>query len=125
MHRGKSSTRREGLWRAAPPGAVWGRKARPTTIAPREHLAPKHGVGTVRKGDDIKKLAYKQTISIKVLFLQDIKNKIISYEESEELLGYVMDLQKFDTLIKSEVANGSLTISETDIEGLTDKNFEI
>ena len=26
------------------------RKARPTTIAPREHLAPKHGVGTVRKG---------------------------------------------------------------------------
>ena len=26
------------------------RKARPTTIAPREHLAPKHGVCTVRKG---------------------------------------------------------------------------
>ena len=48
-----------------------------------------------------------------------------TYEESEELLGYVMDLQKFDKLIKSEVANGSLTISETDIEGLTDKNFEI
>jgi hypothetical protein len=37
----------------------------------------------------------------------------------------VIDLQKFDSLIKSEVANGSLTISETDIEGITDKNFEI
>lgn len=48
-----------------------------------------------------------------------------TYEESEELLGYVMDLQKFDSLIKSEVANGSLTISETDIEGITEKNFEI
>ena len=48
-----------------------------------------------------------------------------TYEESEELVGYVMDLQKFDSLIKSEVANGSLTISETDIEGITEKNFEI
>ena len=48
-----------------------------------------------------------------------------TYEESEELMGYVMDSQKFDSLIKSEVANGSLTISETDIEGITEKNFEI
>ena len=48
-----------------------------------------------------------------------------TYEESEELLGYVIDLQKFDSLIKSEVANGSLTISETDIEGITDKNIEL
>ncbi|MBO7082604.1 MAG: hypothetical protein J6W30_02025 [Bacteroidales bacterium] len=48
-----------------------------------------------------------------------------TYEESEELLGYVMDLQKFDKLIKSEVANGSLTISETGIDGITEKNFEI
>ena len=48
-----------------------------------------------------------------------------TYEESEELMGYVIDLQKFDSLIKSEVANGSLTISETDIEGITEKKFEI
>lgn len=48
-----------------------------------------------------------------------------TYEESEELLGYVMDLQKFDSLIKKEVANGSLTISETEIEGVTDKTFAI
>ena len=36
-----------------------------------------------------------------------------------------MDLQKFDSLIKSEIANGSLTISETDIEGITEKKYEI
>lgn len=48
-----------------------------------------------------------------------------TYEESEELLGYVMDLQKFDSLIKKEVANGSLIISETEIEGITDKTFAI
>ena len=48
-----------------------------------------------------------------------------TYEESAELLGYVMDLQKFDSLIRNEVANGSLTISETEIEGITDKSFEI
>ena len=48
-----------------------------------------------------------------------------TYEESEELLGYVMDLQKFDSLIKKEVASGSLTISETEIEGVTDKTFAI
>ena len=40
-------------------------------------------------------------------------------------MGYVMDLQKFDSLIKKEVANGSLTISETEIEGITDKTFAI
>ena len=51
--------------------------------------------------------------------------KTKTYEESEELLGYVMDLQKFDSLIKSEIANGSLTISETDIEGITEKKYEI
>lgn len=48
-----------------------------------------------------------------------------TYEESEELLGYVMDLQKFDMLIKNEVDNGSLIISETEIEGITDKTFAI
>ena len=51
--------------------------------------------------------------------------KTHTYEESEELLGYVIDLQKFDTLIRSEVANGSLTISETEIEDITDKSFVI
>jgi len=48
-----------------------------------------------------------------------------TYEESEELLGYVIDLQNFDSLIKNEVANGTLTISETEIENITDKTFEI
>ena len=48
-----------------------------------------------------------------------------TYEESNELLGYVIDLQKFDTLIKNEMSNDFITISETEIEGITDKIFEI
>lgn len=48
-----------------------------------------------------------------------------TYEESEELLGYVIDLQKFDALIKKGISDGSLTISETEIEGITDKKFSI
>ena len=42
-----------------------------------------------------------------------------------ELLGYVIDLQKFDALIKKGISDGSLTISETEIEGITDKKFSI
>ena len=48
-----------------------------------------------------------------------------TYEESEELLGYVIDLQKFDALIKKGISDGSLTISETEIEGITDKKISI
>ena len=48
-----------------------------------------------------------------------------TYEESEELNGYVIDLQKFDALIKKGISDGSLTISETEIEGITDKKFSI
>lgn len=48
-----------------------------------------------------------------------------TYEESTDLLGYVMDLQNFGSLIKKGVAEGSLVINETEIEGITDKTFEI
>ena len=48
-----------------------------------------------------------------------------TYEESEDLLGYVIDLQKFDAIIRSEVAKGFLIVSETEIEGITDKTFAI
>lgn len=48
-----------------------------------------------------------------------------TYEESEELLGYVIDLQKFDAIIKKEVADGTLTVNETSIDDITDKTFEL
>lgn len=48
-----------------------------------------------------------------------------TYEESEVLYGYVIDLQKFDSLIKKGIADGTLTICETEIKGITDKVFVI
>lgn len=45
------------------------------------------------------------------------------YEEDSILNGYVMTLQKFEQLLKQEVANGNVTITESTIE--TDKIFEL
>ena len=48
-----------------------------------------------------------------------------TYEESEELKGYVMDLQKFDALLKSYIRSGEIEIEETKLVGVENKNFEI
>lgn len=48
-----------------------------------------------------------------------------TYEESEELNGYVISLQKLDALIKTGVKNGEITIEERSIEGINDKFFEL
>lgn len=47
-----------------------------------------------------------------------------TYEESAELNGYVMDLQKFDRIIKIAQKKGNITIEETEIFGIEDKSFE-
>lgn len=52
----------------------------------------------------------------------DVKNSR-TYEENEKLQGYVIDLQKFERLLKQEVRSGNVQITETEI--LTDKPFEI
>ena len=46
-----------------------------------------------------------------------------TYEEDETLRGYVMDLQKFERLLKREVRAGHVEITEKEIT--TDKTFEI
>ncbi len=46
-----------------------------------------------------------------------------TYEESEELSGYVMDLQKFDGIIKMGVDRGLLYVTETAIEGINNQVF--
>lgn len=46
-----------------------------------------------------------------------------SYEDDSLLNGYVMTLQKFEQLLKQEVANGNVIITESSIE--TDNIFEI
>lgn len=45
------------------------------------------------------------------------------YEDDSLLNGYVMTLQKFEMLLKREVANGNVNITESTIE--TDKVFEL
>lgn len=46
-----------------------------------------------------------------------------TYEEDETLRGYVIDLQKFERLLKREVRSGHVAITEKEI--MTDKTFDI
>lgn len=46
-----------------------------------------------------------------------------TYQESEELKGYVIDLQKFDDILKVEFQKNSVTIEEFEI-GINEKEFE-
>ena len=46
-----------------------------------------------------------------------------TYEENDELQGYVMTLQRFERLLKKEAEKGNVEISETEIR--TDLTFEL
>jgi hypothetical protein len=48
-----------------------------------------------------------------------------TYQENEQLSGYVMDLQRFDELLKQAQQNGSITIEKNMIVGIDNKVFEI
>lgn len=48
-----------------------------------------------------------------------------TYEESEELKGYVIDLQKFDALLKSYIRKGEIEIEETKLVGIENKTFRL
>lgn len=48
-----------------------------------------------------------------------------TYNENSELNGYVMDLQRFDALLKEAEKEGSIQIEETTITGAEDKIFEL
>lgn len=48
-----------------------------------------------------------------------------TYQEEKTLLGYVMDLQKFDTLLKQYVGQGWLSIEEKEISGADEMVFSI
>lgn len=76
--------------------------------------------------DSCKLRLYCLRISDKILILGNggLKNTK-SYEEDVELNGYVMDLQKFDALLKTEQSNGNIEITETIINGIEDKEFII
>lgn len=48
-----------------------------------------------------------------------------TYEESEELCGYVMDLQKFDALLEQEQKSGNIKIEKNVITGIESASFEL
>lgn len=48
-----------------------------------------------------------------------------TYEESTELSGYVMDLQKFDKLLSEAQKDGSITIEKNVITGIEGKVFQL
>ena len=54
-----------------------------------------------------------------------VKKNTKTYQESEELQGYVISLQKLDELIKAGIKRGDITIEERVIEGIDDKIFNL
>ena len=46
-----------------------------------------------------------------------------TYNENQELNGYVIDLQKFDALLRASEKEGSIVIEETVITGIDNKSF--
>lgn len=48
-----------------------------------------------------------------------------SYEQDEELNGYVISLQKLDALLKADVRNGVVRIEKTEIIGADEKDYEL
>lgn len=67
---------------------------------------------------------YCLRLSDKILILGNggVKNTR-TYNENDELRGYVLTLQNFDKLIAEGVKDGSITITENIIE--TDKTFDL
>ena len=48
-----------------------------------------------------------------------------TYQEDKTLLGYVMDLQKFDLLLKQYIEKGWLSVEEKEISGADEMVFSI
>ena len=48
-----------------------------------------------------------------------------TYEESEELSGYVMDLQKFEKLLKQAMSEGTICIERNVITGIEEAVFKV
>ncbi len=48
-----------------------------------------------------------------------------TYDENDELSGYVLTLQKLDELLRAAERKGTISIEEATIEGVDDKTFDI
>ena len=46
-----------------------------------------------------------------------------TYQEDRKLLGYTLDLQKFDKLLKKDLEDGVVTIEERTLKYIEDKEY--
>ncbi|MBR6370798.1 MAG: hypothetical protein IKS24_06935 [Bacteroidaceae bacterium] len=76
--------------------------------------------------DSRKLRLYCLRISDQILILGNggVKNTR-TYQEDQELSGYVMDLQRFDKLLKQLEENGNITIENNLIVGIDNTKLEI
>lgn len=67
---------------------------------------------------------YCLRISDEILILGngDVK-QTVTYEEDAKLLGYAMDLQKFDQLLRTDIEDGIVTIEERELKRIEDKEY--
>ena len=69
---------------------------------------------------------YCLRISDKILIVGNGGEKTTrTYQEDETLSGYVMDLQKFDALLKEAQKKGTITIEKNVIIGIENQIFEL
>lgn len=67
---------------------------------------------------------YCLRISDEILILGngDVK-QTVTYEEDAKLLGYALDLQKFDQLLRKDIEDGIVTIEERELKRIEDKEY--
>ena len=53
------------------------------------------------------------------------EKKTDTYEQDARLYGYALDLQKFDTLLRSDIESGIVTIEEKQLTNVEDKEYLI
>ena len=76
--------------------------------------------------DSRKLRLYYLRISDQILILRNGGVKTTrTYQEDEKLSRYVMDLQRFDELLKQAQKNGIITIEKNMIVGIDNKTFEL
>lgn len=83
------------------------------------------GVGALPV-DSSKLRLYCLRVSDKILFLGNGGEKHSrTYNENPELNGYVMDLQKFSSLLQNAIKEGNIVIEENSLKGYEDITFEL
>lgn len=76
--------------------------------------------------DSRKLRLYCLRLSDKVVILGNGGVKTVAkYQESEELAGYVMDLQLFDAIIKEEKKKGLISFEKAGLDEITHKYFNL